>query len=288
MAAATLLLTLGGALSIARQAEPETAPVSNTIRPPASQHAPSPASSSGPSMEEELATVVEDATAGTAGHLATAVMDLESGQSATAGDRRAFATASIVKVDILAALLLKAQDADRRLTAQERQWATVMIQASDNAAATALWDAIGGAEGLAKANRRLGLRETAPGPDGLWGLTETTAADQLRLLKAVFTDDSTLSDASRAYVQQLMGGVAEDQDWGISAAADDAESARLKNGWLSRSETGLWVINSIGLVERNGRRLLVAVLSDDQPDQAAGISLVETVADKATTLLSPA
>ncbi|MBT2399400.1 serine hydrolase [Streptomyces sp. ISL-100] len=237
-------------------------------------------------MREEFSTAVEEATAGSTGQVAAAVMDLESGQSAAAGDRHVIVTASIVKVDILAALLLQAQDAGRTLTDQERQWATVMIRASDNAAATALWDAIGGAEGLAGANQRLGLRETTPGQDGLWGLTETTAADQLRLLEAVFTDGSALTDASRAYVQQLMGGVAEDQDWGISAAVDDTDSVRLKNGWLSRSETGLWVINSIGLVEKDGRRLLVAVLSDDEPTQAAGISLVEAIADQAVSVFT--
>ncbi|MDI9884657.1 serine hydrolase [Streptomyces sp. HNM0645] len=244
-----------------------------------------------PSTQEQLMAVLAEATdattAGTAGHAAVAVMDLTTGRSAAADDGHAFATASIVKVDILAALLLTAQDGDRVLTGQERRQAAAMIQVSDNAAATALWDAVGGADGLAQANRRLGLSETTPGSDGLWGLTQTTAADQLRLLRAVFTDDSPLSSASRDYAQQLMGGIAADQDWGISAAADDTSSARLKNGWLSRSETGLWVINSIGVVEKDGNRFLVAVLSDDQPSRAAGISLVETVAARAVSLLAP-
>ncbi|MFJ4013210.1 hypothetical protein [Streptomyces sp. NPDC090026] len=94
-----------------------------------------------------------------------------------------------------------------------------MIRESDNAAATARWDAICGGDGLARANLRLELEETSPGADGLWGLTETTAADQLRLLRAVFTDDSPLSPASRVHVQEVVGGMAADQDWGVSAAA---------------------------------------------------------------------
>lgn len=88
-------------------------------------------------------------------------------------------------------------DGPRALGEEEREQAALMIREGDNAAATALWDAIGGGEGLARANPRLGLEETSPGADGLWGLTETTASDQLRLLRAVFTDDPPLSPASR-------------------------------------------------------------------------------------------
>lgn len=49
-------------------------------------------------------------------------------------------------------------------------------------------------------------------------------------------------------------------------AADDPAAAELKVGWLQRSATGLWVVNSIGSVERGGRRYLVAVLSDGNTD----------------------
>ncbi|MEV0927278.1 serine hydrolase [Streptomyces spongiicola] len=276
-----LLLVPVGAVVLACLAWPEDGSVSGTRAEPAGAvRTPGPSASSGPSPDEALAAATEAVRAETTGRVSVALMDVDSGQSATAGDGRAYVTASIVKADVLAALLLQAQDARRRLTEQERQWAAAMIRNSDNTATTALWDAIGGADGLAEANRRLGLLETEPGQEGLWGLTETTPADQLRLLRAVFTADSALSDASRAYVQELMGTVSAGQDWGVSAAGDTG-SARLKNGWLPRSGTGLWVVNSIGLVERDGRRLLIAVLSDGQPTQAAGIALVEGVADGA-------
>ncbi|MGN5377662.1 serine hydrolase [Streptomyces lasalocidi] len=92
------------------------------------------------------------------------------------GEDTAYDTASIVKVDILAAVLLQAQDAGRELTAQERAHAEPMIKQSDNAAADALWRQIGQADGLAAANKRLGLTSTTSGPGGRWGLTWTTAA----------------------------------------------------------------------------------------------------------------
>jgi hypothetical protein len=57
----------------------------------------------------------------------------------------------------------------------------------------------GGASGLDAANERLGLTDTSGGEDGPWGLTRTTAADQLTLLRQVFGDDSELSESARTY-----------------------------------------------------------------------------------------
>ncbi|WP_405602021.1 MULTISPECIES: serine hydrolase [unclassified Streptomyces] len=207
----------------------------------------------------------------------------------------AFDTASIVKVDILAALLLRAQDEGRALTAQERAYATAMIENSDNASATALWKAIGGADGLDAANLTLGLTGTRAGAGGEWGLTRTTAEDQLTLLRAVFGTEGTesaksagsgLSAASRAYVAGLMGRIAADQRWGVSAAADSASVCALKNGWLPRSATGLWDINSVGRVSVGGQRYLVSVLSDGNATKEAGVALVEGVAKAAVSVLT--
>jgi hypothetical protein len=198
----------------------------------------------------------------------------------------AFATASIVKVDILAALLLGAQRSGRRLTPGERGNAAAMIERSDNAAASALWTGIGGAPGLDAANERLGMTGTTGGAAGRWGLTSTTAVDQVALLRAVFDSrgDSALSAASRAYVQRLMGRVVSGQDWGVSAAGGSERA--LKNGWLPRSATGLWVINSVGRVSVEGRSYLVAVLSDGHTSMDEGVRLVEKVASLAVEALA--
>jgi hypothetical protein len=181
-------------------------------------------------------------------------------------------------VDILLALLLRAQDEGRALSAQERTQAYAMITSSDNAAATALWAVIGGSDGLDTANGRLGLDATVAGADGRWGLTQTTAADQLALLQAVFGEPEVLSAESQAYVRELLGSIVEGQDWGVSAAGGDSA---LKNGWLPRSTTGLWDINSIGRVTVDGREYLIAVLSDGHPSKEEGVALVERVAKAA-------
>ncbi|MET9379619.1 serine hydrolase [Streptomyces sp. NPDC002928] len=226
--------------------------------------------------EQLLADALASVTVPNGAKVSAAVLDLESGESATYGGA-AFDTASIVKVDILATLLLQAQDAGRHLTTAEKTYATAMIENSDNTSASALWRIIGKAAGLDAANERFGLTDTAGGDDMLWGLTQTTAADQLTLLQQVFGDDSELSEASQTYIQGLMKQIEADQHWGVSAAADGSEWA-LKNGWLARSTTGLWDVNSIGRVTVDGHDYLVTVLSNGNATQAKGISLVEAAA----------
>ncbi|MFD4247650.1 serine hydrolase [Streptomyces sp. NPDC058525] len=215
------------------------------------------------------------------GRTSVAVMDLTTGDRAVFGGGR-YDTASIVKVDILAALLLQAQDAGRVITARERTQATQMIQNSDNEATTALWTAIGGAAGLDAANQRLGLTDTTAGRNGNWGLTQTTTEDQLILLKAVFGAESILVPADRDFIESLMESVAPGQDWGVSAADSDAA---LKNGWLPRTATGLWDINSIGRVHVDGREWLIAVLSDGNLTQADGIALVEAATQAVASVI---
>ncbi|MFG2308198.1 serine hydrolase [Streptomyces sp. NPDC048566] len=243
-----------------------------------------------PTVDREalLARAMRSVAVADGARVSVAVRAVHADESAGYGDGT-FDTASIVKVDILAALLLRAQDADRHLTAQEKAYATAMIEDSDNASASALWAAIGRADGLDAANERFGLTATRGGDGELWGLTRTTAADQLALLRQVFgaNSDSELAPASRDYLRDLMGTIAAGQRWGVSAAADGTDWA-LKNGWLPRTATGLWDVNSIGRVSVDGRDYLVAVLSDGNATQDAGVSLVEAASKAALTAFDAA
>ncbi|MFJ9212271.1 serine hydrolase [Streptomyces sp. NPDC102264] len=216
--------------------------------------------------------------------LSVAVYDLAGGGEWASGEDRTYVTASIVKVAVLAALLLRARDSGRWLTAGEERLAEAMIERSDNEAATALRAAAGGVAGLDAAHARLGMTRTSAAP--AWGLTRTTARDQLTLLRAVFAgadpaepavadpaEPAVLDERSRRYLAGLMGRVVPGQDWGVSAATADGDWA-LKNGWLPRSDSGLWVVHSVGRV----RNCLVAVLSDGHTAKDTGIARVEEAA----------
>lgn len=236
-------------------------------------------------FDEAVGTALAGVTGGDRAEYSVAITDTASGSSAVYG-RGAYDTASIVKVDILAALLLRAQDAGRSLTAYERARAEVMIENSDNAAALELWQRIGRAAGLDAANKRLGLTGTTGGSGLLWGLTQTTAADQVTLLRDVFGSEGALSDASRGCIRRLMGRVSAGQDWGVPSAADGA--FEVKNGWLQRSTTSLWDINSIGRIASGGHTYLVAVVSRGSATQAGGIALVEDAAKAAVAAFTKA
>ncbi|TXS03481.1 hypothetical protein EAO73_22630 [Streptomyces sp. col6] len=282
-AAAVLAVSAaGGAYVIGRapdRAPAAVASVSSASPPPEASEEPS------VDLDAELEAAVEPLVGETsAAALSVAVLDSGSGTRAVYGGADAtYATASIVKVDILAALLLRAQDEGRTLTAAERTRAAAMIERSDNDSATALLAAAGGAAGLDAANARLGL--TATTASHAWGLTSTTAADQLTLLGAVFgtETDAALSETSRAYIRGLMARVEADQQWGVSAAGD---AWALKNGWMPRTATGLWNVNSIGRVTADGHTYLVAVLSGGQASKESGIELVESAAKAAVKVLS--
>ncbi|MFF3752631.1 serine hydrolase [Streptomyces sp. NPDC002018] len=227
--------------------------------------------------------------------LSVAVYDLADGREAAYGEDRTYACASVAKLVILAALLLRARDAGRWLSADEERLAAAMIERSDNDAATVLRAAAGGVAALDATAARLGMVRTSAAP--AWGLTRTTAGDQLTLLKAVFRPDAGtgpdqvtgtgtgtgtgtengsrpgpgLDARSRRFLAGLMGRVVPGQDWGVSAAGDDWA---LKNGWLPRTASGRWLVHSVGRVDG----CLIAVLSEGHASLESGIARVETAA----------
>ena len=262
-----LLLLVWGCVRLISWASdgPTAVPIGGGVAGKAAQPAEAPTAA--------LADAVAARTEGIAGHTAVGVLDLTTGVTTSYQPDVALPTASIVKVDILAALLLRTHGDP---TQGQEALAKRMIRHSDNNAATALWKAIGGAKGLDRANQQLGLEATTPGTQARWGLTTTTVTDQLRLLSAIFTDDSALDAESRGFIRTLMGEVADDQQWGISAADDPGgDRFYVKNGWLPRSSG--WIVNSVGQVEHGGHRLLVVALSDGRPSKNVGISVLEGI-----------
>ncbi|MDQ7908787.1 serine hydrolase [Phytohabitans sp. ZYX-F-186] len=212
------------------------------------------------------------------GRVSVALYDRATGAGLSVGTRR-FRTASIVKVDILAALLLE----DDTLTSTQRALATDMITVSDNDAASSLFRTVGGVSGLNKANATFGMKETKA--NSAWGITTTTAADQVRLLRSLTTADGPLSTAAARYLFGLMGQVVDEQRWGVPAAAPTgASGVWVKNGWVQvTADDGLWVVNSIGRIAEEGHDWLLAVLSDHHATQEKGIEIVEQAATTALT-----
>jgi hypothetical protein len=183
-------------------------------------------------------------------------------------------TASIVKADILETLLHRTGG---HLSDDQRETATAMIENSDNDAATKLWDEDGGAPGVKAYNDDLGLSQTTPNVD--WGDTETSAADQVTLVRELFNRKSTLlTKSSRSYQRMLMRHVEADQRWGIGAGVPTSASFGNKNGWLPVDEDhDLWAVNSIGWVRGNGKGYEIAVITQHNATEGYGITTINHI-----------
>jgi beta-lactamase class A len=234
--------------------------------------------------QQRLTAAVAPPIQADGGQMAVAVDDLTTGTEATYHGTSEFATASIVKVDILATLLYELHRSGQTMTDEDQDLATAMIENSDNDAASALYADIGGPEDLDQANQVFGLTGTTAGTDGEWGLTSTTVDDQIRLLRQITVPSSVLPPSSQAYVQDLMGEVETDQQWGVPTAADPGSRYLVKNGWLPNP--ALWSINSIGEISHDQDQLLVAVLSAGNPTEDSGISAVQAVVQKAADAMT--
>jgi hypothetical protein len=226
--------------------------------------------------------------AGRAGTVLAAVYDLRSGRTWHLGEGRPQAEASIVKLDVLEALLAeRGQGGGPGLSARERTLAEQMIEDSDNDAATSLWYVVGGAARIRSFNARAGLTRTAPSSCVVcpgfawpgWGLTTTTPEDQIALLRQLVTPSSLLTGAAREYALSLMRDVTPSQRWGVSGGVPAQVSVALKNGWLPlRGAASDWQINSVGWVSGGGRNYLMAVLTTGTPSEQYGIDTIDQLA----------
>jgi hypothetical protein len=219
---------------------------------------------------------------GRAGTVAAAIYDVNTGQTWTLGTGTPQATGSLVKVDILQALLARRPSG---LPAADWARARSMIENNNNAPATTLWNEAGQAAGLRSYDASVGLRQTTPSACLVcagfawpgWGLTSTTPADQLLLLRELI-NGPLLSPADRGYALSLMKNVEPDQRWGISAGVPAGVRVALKSAWvpLTPADTD-WQVNSEGWISGDGRDYLVAVLTTGNPDEQYGIDTINTV-----------
>jgi beta-lactamase class A len=261
-------------------------PLSGTFRdqPAATKATPTP---TGPSPEELAAqerakrvTALNAALkkyAATVPEFSVAVLDRKTGQRYSYRGTEKYETASVVKVQVLACLLLTAQDNRRDLTSNELALAKRMIRLSDNDATTSLFAKLGKAPAITRCNKRLGLTQTTV--NSAWGLTRTTVDDQVKLLSELVDTKGPLDQDSRDLAHELMSTVDEEQDWGVPAAARTGEQFTVKNGWLPRStENNRWIINTVGRITGDDTDVSIAVLSHGHASMSGGIAVVEKAA----------
>ena len=212
------------------------------------------------------------------GDHAVSVYDRVTGLNCVYNGSKHFDSASIVKAIILGALMRWHQETKTPLSSWEQNEATLMIEQSDNDAATALWDELG-MDNLQHFLNLAGMGETELGQDGLWGLTQVTSHDEMLLLRLLTGSNSVLDASSRAYELNLMAHVVGWEAWGVTAGTPSDVTWQVKNGWLP--DANGWHINSIGAFTGHGKNYMMAVLSvnaDANDDEQYGIDTIEDVA----------
>jgi hypothetical protein len=210
-------------------------------------------------------------------------------------------TASIVKVEIMGTALREAQARGRALPPGEAALVQPMIEASDNQAATALLADVGGARALGLFDRAAGLSQTTPSAQAFipgtrlpgWGLTTTTALDQVRLVKVFAYRNPLLSDYNRQYGLTFMERVEQGQNWGVGCGVAAGSTIALKNGWLPftsalrLASAGTWQIDSIGWIRGHGRDYVLAVLTRQNPGYTYGIDTIQAISRRVYAELGP-
>ncbi len=223
------------------------------------------------------------------GKVSAAVVNLKTGQEWILNPSERDQTASIVKADILETVLYQTQQANEPVADAETDTAEDMIEESDNDDATDLWDQIGGPTGINAYNAKAGLSQTTPGADGYWGETLTSAADQIKILKALALPGGPLTSASKAYQLSLMEEIAPGENWGVTGGVPvKGVTAALKNGWVPLSSDTDWQVNSIGWIKGQGHDYLLAVLTAHDPSYQYGINTIARIAASVYGTLGPA
>ena len=195
-------------------------------------------------------------------------------------------TASVVKIEVMTGVLLRAQDQGRALTAWERSKIDPMITESADTPTSELFIYLGGTAGFATVDERLSLTETEL-PPSVWGLTETSARDQVNLIRQVLIGDyGPLDEAYREEAWRYMTSVIPSQTWGITAGVEPRWTVAQKNGFAGSSRG--WRINSVGFVEDlEGSGYAVSILSVGWSSVAQGTPAVEYISRQIATKLTP-
>jgi len=194
-------------------------------------------------------------------------------------------TASVIKAQILAGVLFHAQDRGVPVSAADRDRIDLMMRFSHNAPPTsALYAAVGGAAGMEALDGRFGLTATAH--TSTYGATVSTARDRTRLVEQLLIGGGPLGAEAVAAAWETMSTVTSTQQWGLSAGLPEGHDVALKNGFFPLSGRG-WRVGTSGVVATpDGGTYAATILTDGNPDEASGITLVEQVAEHVNAMLT--
>jgi len=208
------------------------------------------------------------------------VLDLNTGLTYNFNPGPSLVMASTFKVQILGTLLSETQYSGGP-TPAEKALAVPMIEISDNADGQALFDLVGGAPAIQAWDNSIGMTDTSAYTN--WGLSTSSAPDQIRLLETYVEPNRFLTNASRAYGLYLLNNVDPHQVFGINAGPTPGSVIAAKTGRIP----AVGCINDIGWVDGDGRDYLMVVLVQEAPSDAEGLLAMNAVSYDSWASLNP-
>ncbi|GAC1437784.1 MAG: hypothetical protein NVSMB51_12620 [Solirubrobacteraceae bacterium] len=199
------------------------------------------------------------------GRTAFALVDSRGGISG-AHMHRTFVSASVVKAMLLVGLLRELPTLD----ASSRAILYPMIHVSDNNAATAVYGRLGDA-GLYAVARAAHMQEFSV--HGFWANAQLSPFDQARFF---YNQEALIPPRYRAYARYLLSGIDSSQSWGLpQVARRGGWRVFFKGGWRG---TGLGqLVHQAARLQRDGRQLAIAVMTDGDPSMGYGESTIAGV-----------
>jgi hypothetical protein len=211
-------------------------------------------------------------------HVGIVVKDRMTGAVWSAGDP-ALRTWAGSTPKLALAVALKEQT--RALDAAANADIDAMLYASDNNAATRLWNRYVDSDAMMKRWQDVYGMTTASYVDFQehhWGWVKLTPQDLVNLMTYVL---ETLDPTHRAYIVDRMRAVAPNQQWGVWGAGS-AWAPGVKNGWDRCAEMGeavfRWIVSTVGFVGP-AERYVVAAMYDRDPEHDSKEAAVHGITD---------
>jgi hypothetical protein len=195
-------------------------------------------------------------------------------------------TASVIKAQVLGAVLLKAQGEHRDLDARERHDIHPMIRWSyNNPYVPDLYNDVGGVAGMDRFDHRMHARHTVNTEE--YGATVTTSNDRTHIVRRMVYGGGPMRAAYRRIAWHYMSTVTPTQRWGIAAGIRQGWTVALKNGFYPMPGRQ-WRVGSTGFLRAPGQRrgYAITVMTDEDHTQVAGIRLVQQVSRRVADVLS--
>ncbi len=195
-----------------------------------------------------------------------------------------FIVASSMKVPIMLTFLDSVEQQGREPDDDEMNLLTTMIENSNNDSASTLFEAVGGASGIAGYMQKIGVAGLSPDDDS-WGYSLITPQTMVDMLTMLY-QGKILNEEHRVLALNFMENIEADQQAGIGDTAPLGATVAMKDGWVTGPDN-LWAMNSSGIVTTSKETYIISVYTQEQSSLDDGQAIARHICGTVASLLTP-